>query len=388
MTDVRQLARDAAEALRDAAPDAEKALETLRAALFPPAEDPDPDAAFRAAVPKAAAAADDPAAATILRDALSLPLPALSDWRDAPIPDPVLWRDPEAGEGERFPDAVLSVGEVAILAGEGGSGKSTLALQWAFAAATARGDFGAAGGLRVRPGGTVIVGYEDSMARQAHRLRWIAEAEGQHFSDAVRALHSPAPLFVVPDPTRVGDPRPGLGATLGGHPAAGGIGGDRGSGYASSPERFRGGVRPGAAVPAGTGPRSGGGGSRCPGGGPFLKGGEGGGAGYRRPRPRCGCRVRCVVRLGAGRADSDPRPAGPRAAHSGMREGESRRIEVGRSSGSPENQVGALRWLRAHTADGPGGAALMEAGQGGETPAREGRETRREGRGGGRPRPG
>ena len=62
-------------------------------------------------------------------------------------------------------DAVLSVGEVAILASAGGLGKSCLTLALAVETATAAEagrEYGNACGLRVKAGGAVLVSYEDS----------------------------------------------------------------------------------------------------------------------------------------------------------------------------------------------------------------------------------
>ena len=62
-----------------------------------------------------------------------------------PQPAPVLWRDPGPGtDSSDDVDAVLSVGEVAILASAGGLGKScltlALAVEAAIAAEAGRGD--------------------------------------------------------------------------------------------------------------------------------------------------------------------------------------------------------------------------------------------------------
>ena len=87
---------------------------------------------------------------TTARDVFHLPQPA-----------PVLWRDPRTDPGEV--DAVLSVGEVAILASAGGLGKSCLALAVETATAAEAGrEYGNACGLRVKAGGAVLVSYEDS----------------------------------------------------------------------------------------------------------------------------------------------------------------------------------------------------------------------------------
>ena len=94
---------------------------------------------------------------TTARDVFHLPQPA-----------PVLWRDPDPRTDPGEVDAVLSVGEVAILASAGGLGKSCLTLALA-----------------------VLVSYEDSPARIGARLRWFTET-------APEQLHlwaNPEPLF-------------------------------------------------------------------------------------------------------------------------------------------------------------------------------------------------
>ena len=121
-------------------------------------------------------------------------LKSASDVFDLPQPDAVLWRDQGPGPDERKVDAVLSVGEVAILASAGGLGKSLLTLALAVEAATAAQDgreYGNACGLRVRPGGAVLVSYEDSPARIGNRLHWFTKT-------APERLHlwaNPEPLF-------------------------------------------------------------------------------------------------------------------------------------------------------------------------------------------------
>jgi len=115
-----------------------------------------------------------------------------ADYADAPQPAPVLWRDdPETPPDSTEVDAVLSVGECAILSSAGGLGKSTFTLELASAAVTAAelvADYGAACGLRVMPGPVLLVSFEDAPARIAHRLAWMN-------SGAVPAVH------LVPDPT-------------------------------------------------------------------------------------------------------------------------------------------------------------------------------------------
>ena len=97
------------------------------------------------------------------------------------MPAPVLWRDPgptvpDPGADPERCDAVLSAGEVAILASAGGIGKSTLvAAELVSAALTGADlgtDYGAACGLRVVPGPVALVSYEDAAVRLARRLTW------------------------------------------------------------------------------------------------------------------------------------------------------------------------------------------------------------------------
>ena len=87
-----------------------------------------------------AADAPDDAAALAVFEAAATPAPALrsaADFADAPQPEPILWRDSGPTKRTGEPDAVLSVGECAILASAGGFGKSTLTLELATAAVTA-----------------------------------------------------------------------------------------------------------------------------------------------------------------------------------------------------------------------------------------------------------
>ena len=106
-------------------------------------------------------------------------LPAITEWFNEPEPPAAIWRDnPNQPDGEpagaRGRDAVASDGEPALLSAPGKSGKSFVALDLALAAAVADvtgADFGAACGLRVRAGGTVIRSYEDRAVRLAARLR-------------------------------------------------------------------------------------------------------------------------------------------------------------------------------------------------------------------------
>lgn len=146
-------------------------------------------------------------AARNLLDRIDLPsgaevLPELASC-DAREPLPVLWRD----NGGRYADAVLSIGEVAILASAGGAGKSTLTLELALAAVqappadTPGGGWRAACGLRVRGGPVVLVSYEDSPARLRGRV--LRMNNGQ-VPSGLRYFPEPGPLFVGTDRGTVG----------------------------------------------------------------------------------------------------------------------------------------------------------------------------------------
>ena len=83
-----------------------------------------------------------------------------------PEPVPLLHR--KAG------GAILSVGEIAVLSGEGGTGKSTLAAQLAMTAAcTDDASFAKAAGLMVQGGPVVVASYEDRARRVAERLNQV-----------------------------------------------------------------------------------------------------------------------------------------------------------------------------------------------------------------------
>ena len=145
---------------------------------------------------------NDPASAeaTYRPPAFKLLTPA-SDVFDLEQPAPVLWRDPDPDEVDGKVDAVLSVGEVAILASAGGLGKSCLTLALAVEAATAAEagrKYGNACGLRVKAGGAVLVSYEDSRARIGARLHWFTKTapEGLHL------WATPEPLFQTDPETR------------------------------------------------------------------------------------------------------------------------------------------------------------------------------------------
>ena len=125
-------------------------------------------------------------------------LVSAAEYAAAPQPAPVLWRDnPAAHDDSTDVDAVLSVGEVAILASAGGLGKSTLVLELA-SAAVAAAELGAASrsacGLAVAAGPVVVVSFEDAPARIAHRLRWM---NADDVPAAVHVAPDPVPLWVA-----------------------------------------------------------------------------------------------------------------------------------------------------------------------------------------------
>lgn len=120
-----------------------------------------------------------------------------ADYANTPQPAHVLWRDDPKAPDSTEVDAVLSVGEVAILASAGGLGKSTLTLDLA-SAAVAGADLDAAYrpacGLRVAAGPVVVVSYEDAPARIADRLTW---ANNGKVPVGVYLVPDPAPLWVA-----------------------------------------------------------------------------------------------------------------------------------------------------------------------------------------------
>ena len=120
-----------------------------------------------------------------------------ADFADQPQPEPVLWRDDGGSDSSEHRDAVLSVGEVAILSSAGGIGKSTVTLQVASAAVTAAAEkkpFGAACGLRVAPGPVYLISYEDSPVRIAHRLKWM---NNDTVPSAIRLWPDPEPVWAA-----------------------------------------------------------------------------------------------------------------------------------------------------------------------------------------------
>ena len=193
------------EAYREASSDAERAacIERLREHFAPVIPtDPTPDQpVLEKALAELTVPSDNPQraaceakAAHILREHFGL-APILRELTssDASDPPPLIWRDAD----QRWADAVLSVGEVAILASPGGLGKSTLVLEIAIAAVTeTENEFSTACGLRVRPGPVVLVSYEDSTGRIAGRIQRMT---GTKFPKRIHIWAQPDPLFVGND---------------------------------------------------------------------------------------------------------------------------------------------------------------------------------------------
>ena len=164
-------------------------LKTLRAALTPTPVADDPVTAALAQVDP-----DAPDLQAQLRAVLAPARPTarrLSEIHD-PRPDPLLSL---AGSG-----ALLSVGDVCMLSGEGGIAKSALAVGLAVDVANATpGTPSAAGPLRWHggPADTLLVSYEDHAAHVAWRARCYAElmhGAGADL-DRVRVLSLADPMF-------------------------------------------------------------------------------------------------------------------------------------------------------------------------------------------------
>lgn len=207
MDEVRELAVIAARAMKDDALHKDEALAKVREALYPPLPVPDPEAAFRAAIPDAAKAPDHAAAAAILYEAASEGVDCpLNRWENEPPPAPVIWRDDDSGPDRPPEDAPPRRGEVAVLTGDSGLGKSYVTVR---AALTAADGGGIACGFRVAGGVAFLISYEDvpgEMWRRAARLR---EADGSRarIPDSLRIVPNPPPLF-EPDPEVRGWVRP------------------------------------------------------------------------------------------------------------------------------------------------------------------------------------
>ena len=161
---------------------------------------------FDAAIAAASAAATEDEARACFKDIPS-PIPGTapavflpsSKWRQDAPPAPIIWRD-----HEEYTDAVLSVGEVAVLAGAGKGGKSYLCVALAKAAAEPTGEgYGKTCGLRIAARPVVILSYEDSPKRIDMR----AEAM-EAPPDAVLVTENPAPLYGIDRETRTWQPSP------------------------------------------------------------------------------------------------------------------------------------------------------------------------------------
>ena len=161
--------------------------------------------AFNAAIAAASATATEDDARACFKT-ISLPTPDIaplvflpsSTWRQDAPPAPIIWRD-----HEKFADAVLSVGDVAVLAGAGKGGKSYLCVALAKAAAEPTGEgYGKTCGLRIAARPVVILSYEDSPKRIDMR----AEAMGAP-PDAVLVTDSrPPSLYGMDRQTRTWQP--------------------------------------------------------------------------------------------------------------------------------------------------------------------------------------
>ena len=134
-------------------------------------------------------------------DAHNVTVRPVTDWKDAPEPASVLWRDGHGTATGYGSDPVLSAGETAVLSGAGGSGKSFIAL--ALAAAACGWNEGKTCGLVVRSGPAVLVGYEDAPGRVFNRLRLMTGENGKIPEAVGEGVH----LADNPPPLMIGDPR-------------------------------------------------------------------------------------------------------------------------------------------------------------------------------------
>lgn len=179
-------AREIARAATTACDKVLESLAPIRAALD---VDEKANPALLAALPKAAAADDDQAALLVFRDAAG----AAGVLRPMPVPVPEVTGDRPrrllslAGKG----GALLSVGGVLLLAGEGGIAKSPLALHMALGMAARRVTHGDLhGGLFTGTGGPALVAtYEDAAPVVADRLRKLADAAGDRLDEALAHVH-------------------------------------------------------------------------------------------------------------------------------------------------------------------------------------------------------
>ena len=118
---------------------------------------------------------------------------------DEPQPEPIIWRADPGQPDDTNIDAVLSAGEVTVLASAGGLGKSTLTLDMAGAAVMAA-EFdknsGASCGLRIAAGPVMIVSYEDSPSRIWQRVTWTL---GRNVPKGLLLWPRPMPLWISSD---------------------------------------------------------------------------------------------------------------------------------------------------------------------------------------------
>ena len=179
---------NAREIARAATTACDKVLESLAPIRAELDADEKANPALLAALPKAAAADDDQAALLVFRDAAG----AAGALRPMPVPVPEVTGDRPrrllslAGKG----GALLSVGGVLLLAGEGGIAKSPLALHVALGMAAQRLPYGDLhGGLFTGSGGPALIAtYEDAAPVVADRLRKLADVAGG-LGDALEQVH-------------------------------------------------------------------------------------------------------------------------------------------------------------------------------------------------------
>lgn len=153
------------------------------------------DATLRTVPQKAADASDDATSLAVFAVAAA-PAPLgrpLRDWQKAPMPEPIIWRDPAPTDPPTAVDAVVQAGTVGVLASAGGIGKTTATVEIASAAASATGATGSACGLTVAAGPVWLVSYEDDPATLAYMQRR-TNADGM---DRLHVWPDPAPLWTA-----------------------------------------------------------------------------------------------------------------------------------------------------------------------------------------------